>query len=299
MSLVTNWLARLNSKISGTLPVHASAYRAANAQGVVRAVLGIGPHGSTPDPRAGVRAVINIASAHISAFCKSGYKNGYELGSIRIGSTGGLSRRKMVDRALPLPTTSGPEPSYKSVYFAAAELNGAGIRYYGDICLVLDKSEVVADTRLLERNSYDLLLPPISDRIAASPNPSDDARKDEALDMAGLWGTDLGEMAAIKVLGDGADERLLTVGRISSGILADEDYLEVLHVKKVETGSLTEARTGLSDAMLETRLEDELRRGRPLGPEELIWVQQRRSAAAELRRKGVSLRVISTSGRQR
>lgn len=299
MSLVTKWLARLQSKISGAPPLHASAYRSANAQGVVRAVLGIGPYGKTPDPRAGVRAVINIASAHISAFCNSGYKNGYELGSIRIGSAGGLSRREMVDRALPLPAASGPAPSYKSVYFAAAELNGAGIRYYGDICLVLDKNEVAADTRLLERNSYDLLLPPISDRIDASPKPSEDARKDEALDMAGLWGTDLGEMAAIKVLGDGADERLLTVGRISNGILSDEDYLEVLHVKKVMTGSLTEARTGLSDAMLETRLEDELRRGRPLRPEELIWVQQRRAAASALRGHGISIRVISTSGRQR
>ena len=62
------------------------------------------------------------------------YKNGYDLGQYRIGEPPpgkSLKSREIVDRALPLQ--NGQKPN--DVYFGAIELNGAGIRFYGDVCL--------------------------------------------------------------------------------------------------------------------------------------------------------------------
>jgi hypothetical protein len=48
---------------------------------------------------------------------------------------------------------------------AAAELNGAGIRFYGDVCLVLKPAAIAPDTKVLDRNSYDVLREPFRSAV--------------------------------------------------------------------------------------------------------------------------------------
>src|SRR5205807_859571 len=100
-------------------------------------------------------------SAHVPAFCeasrkgeKKPYKNGYDLGKFRLGSPPPSSEPKLretVDAALPL---NGVHP--EDVYFGAVELFGSGIRFYGDVCLVIARDAIAAGTLVLDRNSFDL-----------------------------------------------------------------------------------------------------------------------------------------------
>ena len=289
------WTLRLQQKLALQPPADALAYLRANAAIVRRTIAGLPPHGGKAHPAAGARAVINLPAVHAPAFCNDRYRNGYELGRIRIGWLGGVSRREKVDRALPLAGAPyAPPDPYRRVYFAAAELNGAGIRYFGDYCLVIRPADVHPATVILERNSYDLLLAPIADRIRAGAPMGQ-----EAAAMHGRWMPDLGSMAGLKVLGEAARERLLTTGLISDALLADEDYLEVLHATPVDAPALAEVRTSLDDAAAEERIGAELRRG--VGPPltEVVWRRQRRAAEAAFRKAGIGVRVVAGSGRRR
>lgn len=262
-------------------------YAKANASAVQRSAKGQGPDYDDRLEGAGVRMVANMASAHIPAFCNDGYKNGYDLGKYRIGQGSGRPPRlrERVDSALPVADAS-------DVCFGAVAINGSGIRFYGDICLVLEERMVNDDTILLDRNSYDLVREPLCDRITDTISIQNLAEE-----LVGEW-RDVGLMAAVKVVSaSGPRSRRLTAGQISDGVLDDEDYIEVLLPGRFGAGDLQEARIAASEVAVATNTESRLDVGPPPSLSELILLDQRRRAANALANVGVEFCVVTTSGR--
>ena len=279
-----------------------ATYARANRDSVRRALQGLGPNSPKLDASAGARMVVNISSAHVPGFCNAAktsdpkpYKNCYDLALVGLGN---ISRdRRTVDDALPLPATLAKE----DVYFGAVELNGSGIRFYGDICLVLKRDAVEGATVLLDRNSYDLLRSPIKEEIANEPAVDRAAaRRRIAEGWRGEWGMDLGDIAAVRaLLSTGSRNRRWTIGQISEAVRDDEDYIEVLRNRSFGTRDLQEARVSSGDAAHDALIGSRLRH-RPLPRlESLIWRNRRSRAEAALRAAGVPVRIVTTTGRTR
>jgi hypothetical protein len=247
--------------------------------------------------------VVNISASLVPAFCKAAeagdakpFKNCYDLGKHVVGED---HVRVVVDESLPVMKP------YTDIYFGAADLNGTGVRFYGDFCLVLKEHAVPGTTVILDRNSYDLEREPLRSRIAAKPS-GEQAQARAAIaknELAGTWGNDLKAMAALKMIDLYVRrERRLTSGDISDGVLADEDYIEVLWTSSQNGRSfgpreLEEARLSLADVSLETRIAARSRSGPVCQLSELVWRSARRDAEAALRRAAVPVRVVTTAGR--
>jgi len=297
----TNWAKRLEDLVIAIDP-ETTAFMRANANAVQRAVEGKGPDDGTADPRAGARMVVNISSAHVPGFCAASrdddphaYKNAYDLGKYRLGDSPPpalLPARVIVDRALPIaPLTA------ERIYFGALELNGTGIRFYGDICLVLARGKVDGETVILDRNSYDLIRSPIREIIDGTANP-DQTRKEQAWRMRGLWKKDLGSMASHKVLSMlGVRSRRCTTGQISEALRDDEDYIEILRDGSFNAKDLQEARISAPEAGRDAFTADRLSSGPAPRMEVLLWRERRRKAEEELRLTEVPVSVVTTSGR--
>ena len=209
----------------------------ANVSMVKGAVRHAGPDSSDVIPELGARIVVNISCVHVPAFCETtgaAYKNGYNtrkyqtIGQIPVGTD--IPVRTAVDDLLKTVTKEGPE----RVYFAAVEMNGSGVRFYGDVCLVLTPNPSLDGTIVLESNSYDLARPPLT---ATGTSVTQTPALMEALrDMAGTWGEDVPEMATLKTFAlRTVTERRLTTGQISEAVLQDEDYLEALEDRKLRS----------------------------------------------------------------
>lgn len=305
---MTDWNSRLDELISSICnsDTELSSYAYANSEAIERAIAGLGTDENNAEPGAGARMTVNMSSVHIPAFCKASmsgepkpYKNGYDLGNYRIGDPPNkekLRNREIVDRALPL---QGKMPS--DVYFGAVELNGAGIRFYGDVCLVIGRNVLDENTQVLDRNSYDLIRAPISHVInARSAQDQETARKSEAERLLGRWNNDTGLMASTKVIPAlGPRRRRYTTGQISEGVCNDEDYMEVLKIDSFGTNELEEARISAAEAAHDALTSDRLRTHPVPRMEDLIWRNRRRQAEEELRRCGLSVRIITSSGRMK
>lgn len=243
--------------------------------------------------------VVNISCAHVPSFCDETadgaahpYKNVYDLQRLGLGKGPSATRRR-VDAALPVLAGKTPE----DMYFGAVELTGTGIRFYGDICLVLKPTEVAEDTLLLETNSYDLEREPLVSAISRSQDPAA-KRRSFALAMSGRWGNDRASMAvakAFQVLGERS--RRFTFGQIAEAVRDDEDYIEVVRTSTFEADDLEEARLQPEDVAVETRITERLRSGPTPSLAEIQWRQDRRRAEAALRAQGVPVRVVTTPGR--
>ncbi len=302
-----DWPKKLQDLL-GSFPQTAGAYAAANVEAVQSALAGKGPDTPSVDSRAGARMVCNIASVHIPAFVQASlageerpYKNGYDLGKFRVGDPppeGVRNIREKVDAALPIGIGRTPA----NIYFGAVELNGTGIRFYGDVCLVLKQTAVAHNTAILDRNSYDLVRAPIRERIDAAPSEVDRERlmRSEAGAMAGEWCRDLAQIAAIKVLSAVTHrDRRLTTGTMSDGVLSDEDYIEVLREGSFRASDLQEARHNAAEAAQDALLSDRWRVGPCPSHESLVWQEQRRRGEEFLRCANVAVRIVTTSGRVR
>ena len=255
----------------------------------------------------GVRAVINIPAVWVPSFCERSsegrlpaYLNAYDREALGLvmGSKPEISRqRSVID--LWLTTLHDQEPS--QIYFAAVELNGSGVGFFGDICLVLAPGQIPTGTAILDRNSYNLFQEPFWTEIAGGKT---EREKKTALrnilgEISGTWGTDVGSMAAIKIVGsDAMRERRLTVGQISDGLLSDEDYMEVLKVGSFAVGDLEAGRLALADIVTEDQIERDYSNGQfAADHHHLLWAQQRRKAIAALRQAGVAVTSVRSSGR--
>ena len=259
--------------------------------------------GRGPGDRLGSHMVVNISAAHVAAVCSATrqgdakpYKNAYDLASYRVGgepSKGASESRKTVDAALPLPAGKTPD----DIYFGAMELNGTGVHFYGDVCLVL--SDVDARTIILDRNSYDLIRTPFREEIENGPLADwPKKRADKARWISGSWGQSRDTIAAIKVLGAiGFRARRLTMGQISDAVRDDEDYIELLRVGSFGTNDLAEARLTASDVAQEAAIDSRRRTTPTPTLQSLLWRHRRRNAEQELRNSGVPVRIVTTMGR--
>jgi hypothetical protein len=285
------------------------SYRRADAEMIRSTLRGYGPHSGKQKAEAGARAVYNLSAAHVPAVvaaraASNPYKNRYDMRAM-LGQPAPVPQplRERVDTAIGqlIKQSDG-----RDLYYGAAEVNGAGIRYYGDICLVLKPDAIPAETLILDRNSFDLGCEPICRRITmagtvARPEtdwPSEAAKQAEQL--RGGWEEDLADMATYKILdGDKNVQRRLSTAPISDGVLSDEDYIEVVRLGSFGTDELEEARISAADAGADGRIADRLTRGPTPSLAELQWRHRRRLADQALASKRVRTRIVATSGRAR
>ncbi len=263
---------------------------AANIDMVDRVLRGIGPDSSIARAGSGAHAVANMASEHAPAFCSASargakaYLNAYDLAAVKpVGRT-----RQRVDAALPLPAGETPD----NLYFLAVEVNGTGMRFYGDLCLVLRSTD--SRVRVLNGNSYDLVRLPMSARTA-----TDTDLAGEAATYWGEWGKDLAAMGALKTFAARRGERRLTTAQVSDAILEDEDYLEVLRIGSFAAGDLHEVRLSMASVVAEADITERMRHGATPSAAALLWRKRRRDAVAAFDAAGVPIRIVTDSGRDK
>jgi hypothetical protein len=288
------------------------SYRRADAEMVRGALRGYGPHSAQQKTEAGARVVYNLSAAHVPDVLAAGkvsetnhpYKNRYDMRPM-LGEPVPSSQplRERVDKAIAqlIDQCNG-----KRLYYGAVEVNGAGIRYYGDICLVLKVSAIDPETLILDRNSFDLGCEPIRSRItmtAKAPRPEADWLTEavkQAEELRGQWEDHLADMAISKVLDGGKNvRRRMTTALISEGVLNDEDYIEVVRVGSFGRDQLEEARISAADAGMDGRIADRLTRGPTPSLAEFQWRHRRRRADQALATQRVRTRIVVTNGRAR
>lgn len=310
-----DWARDLEAAIAATAKGNArlESFVRANVDSVKQLLRGIGPDETAPSPGAGAGIVFNISCRHVPALCKesaagtqSAYKNTYDL-----GKAGG--RRQLVDETVEAVCHArGVNVPKEKIYFAAVETTGTGIRFFGDLCMVLrfrpdwdvmgkrlPPGSLAQECLVLERNSYDLVRAPLLAQITASAFPEVE-RRNIATEWVGSWAGQLLDMIALRVLESlPIEERRWTSGEISRVILDDEDYSEVLFTRSFDVGELAEVRTSAADAAAEGDIADRERTGEAPTLHELEWRQQRRDARKALAAARIPVRVVSTPGRTR
>jgi hypothetical protein len=252
-----------------------------------------------PDPGSnlggGTRVVFNMPNEVVSKFCAAtgpnAYLNAYDLSQHkRLGDDlpADMKRRIKVDQAVQSVTGIAP----KDIYFGAVELNGSGMRFYGDYCLVLKRAR--PDEWLLDRNSWDIARPPLAPH--GTLVHADMAKS--VKEISGNWNADLGHMLVVKTFTSvSVSSRRLTTGQISNIVLDDEDYIEVLRHGSFSANDVAEVRTSATEAAREASISDREANGPAPSPAELQWRQRRLEAERALREKNISVRVVTASGR--
>ena len=299
---IPTWSQRLGVLLSAVTRRNAEhgRYADANRDSVQRAIDGRNPFGREVVAGTGARRVVNMSSAHVPGFCKASkekqvnpYKNCYDL-TLQQGWR--VSRvRNLVDKALPVAASH-------STYFAVAEVNGCGIRFYGDVRLVLRPAKGDAGTVVLDRNSFEVLRSPVVNAINAHATPAQqhDARRVQLLSWSGTWGADLGNIVSIRSLHAlSSRDRRWTVGQVSAAVCEDEDYVEVLMPRSFGASDLQEVRVTAEEAAQDAWIGGRLGRGPTPSLASLVWRQRRRNAERALREVGVPVRVVTTVGRTR
>jgi len=230
----------------------------------------------------GLRVVINIsAHALLSFLAERRYRNLYESPVI-----GGVRRqvspeRQRVDTLLDL----APPDQF---YFGAVALGGTGVRFYGEYCMVLHSSEIDAQTQVFDRDSYDLLLPPLSDQ------PSDASI---VTMLRGVWG-DVVDMLTLKLLPDlRGSTRLLTTGTVSEMILRDQEFVEVHKKGAITPDSIEELRQSPDEVAIEARIAARSAAGFPPTAMELRWLHRREEVVRALERSRLPYRIVTLHGR--
>ncbi|WP_187431192.1 hypothetical protein ROLI_013610 [Roseobacter fucihabitans] len=179
-------------------------------------------------------------------------------------------------------------------HYAAMDLNGTGVRYFGDVCLVLKDCTVAADTLILERNGFEVRVPPVA--------AGDDTLEAELTKWAGKWAKHAVSMAAMRVIdGRPLGRRLMTTGTVSDRLIEDEDYLEVIMHAGFEPKDVAEVRVTAEDAGAEALIGDRARVGLAPTGAEALWRYRRRLATRLARGSGRNMlvRVVTTTGRAR
>jgi len=232
----------------------------------------------------GLRMVINIgADALLSFLTTGGYKNIYEepvIGGKRHTPT---PERVAVDTLLGL---DGPQ-----TYFGAVALGGTGVRFYGEYCMVIKPSRVDAATSVFDRDSYDLLLPPLAGWSASRTKKIVGA-------LSGKWSDDLAEMLIMKMLPrlPGA-QHLITVGNVSALVMSDQEFAEVHLAGKIRLADVEEVRQSPDEVAIESAILNRKRSRRSPTLVEIRWVEQRHRALAELAKHSMRYRIVTLHGK--
>ena len=267
------WQERLEAWIA-LQPPEGSDFLLGNRQAITRCLA---------HEESGLRMVVNISADALLSFLSSGtYLNAYQLPPVAGVSRSPSVRRTWVDGQLKLDPPS-------DFYFGAAAMGGTGVRFYGEYCMVLKPGSVDSQTRVLDRNSYDLLYPPLSDRP--------DLEK-IAETLKGGWKADTVFMLLRRLLPDFVgSNRLVTLGTVSDAILHDEDFLEVHRRGSFGPEDLEEIRETPEDQSIQDHILNRFDYGTLPGLEELLWVMRRDRIASVLAQHGLRTRVVASSGR--
>lgn len=276
----------------------------ANADTVARTLRGMGPDSPKVNSACGARMAVNMSSVHIPGFCSDGYKNTYDLANeakdkglkgseaIRVSQ-----RRKLVDEAL--KECTGVEP--QQLYFGAVELTGAGIPFYGDICLILKPAAVSAETSILDRNSFDVDRSPCMERIGRLPVGEQGLARAKLLkSWAGAWGRNLAEMVTVRMHTMGfASGRRWTTGQVCRSIIDDEDYIEIAKVGGFNVHEIQEARLFAADVAIQAHISVCQQTGPTPSFTEMVWLHKRLNAQNALQNAGVKIRIVTRVGREK
>lgn len=216
-----------------------------------------------------LHVIFNIGADALREFTLTGdYKNVYEHPVVEGKELAPSKKRLSVDRIVGLDTP-------QNYYFCSLSVGGTGMRFYGEYCVVLrSPDDAVCVKRVLDRNSYDFVSPPLS--LILDGCTETEQRRLAAKLTCTFRSTDLGEMLSIKVLQHYARRpRLLTIGTVGEAVLSDEDYVEAFHEGKIKLKSVLEVRSHPYDEMTESSIEDRFERGEIITPEELQWTSRR------------------------
>lgn len=239
------------------------------------------------EPDAGLRAVINISAAGLlSLLPDNRYLNLYDRPLV------GTARPEPSRNRVRVDVKIGIRP--KQTYFAAVALGGAGVRYYGEYCMVLKRGVAQDATQLLDRDSYDLLLPPLADIEPDDPRSALVVER-----IRGRWGSDLRDMVLMRVLPELEHQpRLVTSGTVAAMVLRDQEFIEV-HLDLPDSFTLAdveEVRESPDEVAVEARLRSRLSTGRTLPAVEWLWLLRRELVASGLDDIDMRTRVVTAHG---
>jgi hypothetical protein len=232
----------------------------------------------------GLRVVVNISAESLLAFLADRrYSNLYDKPVI-----GGARRQPSTER-VKVDQILGFGNNAKDYYFGAVALGGTGVRFYGEYCMTLKPSDIDPDTQIIDRDSYDLMVPPLADR-----SDLDSLFKE----LAGKWGPDVVDMLTLKLLPElkGAN-RLITTGTVSEMILHDQDFVEVHRRGGITPSNIEEIRQSPDEIAIEARIQSRSNAGFPPTTVELRWLEQRRAVIDALERERIHYRIVTLHGR--
>jgi hypothetical protein len=234
-------------------------------------------------PETGLRMVINISADSLLSFLAFGrYMNLYEQPVI------GGKRRTPSPERIKVDALLGLGPQARSTYFGAVALGGTGVRFYGEYCMVLRPEAVAPNTPLFDRDSYDLLMAPLSDLKA----------EDTVRRLRGTWTKDVIDMLTLKLLPELRHaNQLITTGTVSELALHDQEFVEVHRQGSITPDLLEEVRQSPDEVALDSRILARMLAGFPLTGVELRWRQQRERVIQALGDWGIRYRIVTLHGR--
>ena len=234
------------------------------------------------DDDTGLRIVINITPGALTSVLREGeYKNLYEHPVIGGAAKEVPASRLTVDEALDLD---------EHTYFGALALGGSGVRFYGQYCLVLRPDHDDASTHLFDRDSYDILFPPL-----ATDHPAD---VDLVACLRGTWVDDRLDMAMLKVLPEiRHDNRLVTSGTISDLLLRDQEFIEVHLHGSIGIDRLEEIRESPDDATTELAILERSRNGLRTSTVDREWIRRRALLAELMDHRKIPHHVVTIYGK--
>lgn len=245
------------------------------------------------DKENSLRIVFNIGSAALLSYLRTGiYKNIYQRPVIAGKERKPSNGRIEVDTLLGL---GSPE----EYYFCAVCLSGTGIRFYGEHCVVLKKASEIQISFIFDRNSYDLIRPPLNTKR------TNNKQVIKALKCRLLRSTtdpqlseDMIALISLKVLFQTPPAvRLLTFGTISNLVLMDEDYIEALHHGEISLDNIEEIRENSQDSTLELEIQNRMTSGPLPNLSEMIWSSRRKTVRRLLYQHNIKRRTLTTTGR--
>jgi hypothetical protein len=235
------------------------------------------------NPDSGVRMVVNITADALRSFLVQGkYLNAYGRPVVAGKKRDPSPLRLKVDERLKFES---PE----KIYFGAVALGGAGIRFYGDYCMVILLEKVTDETRVFDRNTYDLESEPLVSQVDGG---------NIVKSLRGTWKVDLLDLIKLKILPRLAVwNSLATAGTISDLLLHDEEFVEV-HLEGTFTPhDVEEIREFPEDQVLESQITDRYRYGELPTTDQILWNSRRQAVRFDLQKAGLRSRLVAASGR--
>lgn len=261
------WSQRLR-RWKGSPEVRAKAFAEANEESIRRRL---------DDPSTAARVVVNIwASALLDFLRIDQYQNAYERA--RVGGPPVLEHRVAVDRRVGID---------EKAYFGAVAIGGSGVRYFGEYCMVLKMGIVPGSTRLLDRDSFDVLYSPLKFWT-----------DQQIIDVLGGSWSHVDDMLLMRVLPRiPHDFQVITSGTIIELALTDQEYIEVHLTDSFKLRDISQILDSPESTATEARILERQRSGLSNPMHELDWSRIRARLAKELDKRKVRQRVVSQHGR--